>query len=50
MELQKSANPLYEAEYRKYHLERPGFRINELRLSPTQTVPWRARLQISHLI
>jgi quercetin dioxygenase-like cupin family protein len=23
-----------------YHAERPGFRISEIRLSPTQRVPW----------
>lgn len=36
----KDAGHLYEVEHRAYHLERPGFRINEMRLSPTQTVPW----------
>lgn len=36
----KDAAHLYEAEFRQYHLNRPGFRINELRLSPTQQVPW----------
>ena len=36
----KDASHLYEVEHRAYHLERPGFRISELRLSPTQTVPW----------
>ncbi len=30
----------YEAEHREYHLQRPGFRISELRISPTQQVPW----------
>jgi quercetin dioxygenase-like cupin family protein len=34
------AGHLYEAEFRAYHLQRPGFRINELQLSPTQQVPW----------
>ena len=36
----KDASHLYEVEGRSYHLQRPGFRINELKLSPTQTVPW----------
>jgi quercetin dioxygenase-like cupin family protein len=36
----KDASHLYEVEGRSYHLERPGFRVNELKLSPTQTVPW----------
>ena len=36
----KDASHLYEVEHRARHAERPGFRINELRLSPTQKVPW----------
>jgi len=27
-------------EHVAYHAERPGFRISEIRLSPTQLVPW----------
>jgi mannose-6-phosphate isomerase-like protein (cupin superfamily) len=40
MEAVKDASHLYEVEYRSFHAERPGFRINELRLSPAQKVPW----------
>jgi quercetin dioxygenase-like cupin family protein len=40
MEALKDAAGHYEVERRARHLERPGFRINELQLSPTQTVPW----------
>lgn len=40
MEPITDASHLYEAEHRAYHLERPGFRINELTLSPDQKVPW----------
>jgi len=36
----KDASHLYEVERRAYHLERPGFRISELQISPTQSVPW----------
>mgnify|MGYP000202107578 FL=1 len=36
----KDASHLYEVERRAYHLQRPGFRIAELQLSPTQKVPW----------
>jgi quercetin dioxygenase-like cupin family protein len=36
----KDASSLYEVERRARHAERPGFRINELQISPTQTVPW----------
>jgi len=43
----KSADHLYEVERRQYHLERPGFRINEMQLSPTQSVPWHKHSHIS---
>ena len=36
----KDASHLYEVERRAYHAERPGFRISELQISATQTVPW----------
>ena len=40
MEAVKDAAGLYPVERRARHAERPGFRINELQLSPTQKVPW----------
>ena len=40
MEPVKDASHLYEVEHRAIHAERPGFRISELRISPTQQVPW----------
>jgi quercetin dioxygenase-like cupin family protein len=30
----------YEVERRAYHATRPGFRIVEMQIGPTQTVPW----------
>jgi quercetin dioxygenase-like cupin family protein len=36
----KDASGLYEVERRAIHAARPGFRISELQLSPTQQVPW----------
>src|SRR5262245_66406899 len=36
----KDASHLYEVERRAYHAARPGFRIAELQISPTQKVPW----------
>lgn len=36
----KDASQFYEVERREYHAERPGFRINELQISPKQQVPW----------
>ena len=43
----KDASHLYEVERRARHLERPGFRITELQLSPTQTVPWHSHTNVS---
>ena len=40
MQALKDASHLYEVEYRTQHAARPGFRIQELRLSKTQKVPW----------
>jgi mannose-6-phosphate isomerase-like protein (cupin superfamily) len=36
------ASHLYEVERRARYGERPGFRITELQISPTQAVPWHA--------
>ncbi len=35
----KDAGSFYEVERREYHAQRPGFRINELQISPKQQVP-----------
>ena len=40
MEAMKDASHYYEVERRAQHAARPGFRINELQISPTQQVPW----------
>jgi quercetin dioxygenase-like cupin family protein len=40
MEALKNASHLYDVERRAEHAARPGFRITELQLSPTQQVPW----------
>ena len=40
MESIKDASHMYAVERRARHAERPGFRINELQISPTQQVPW----------
>ncbi|MEP7272817.1 MAG: cupin domain-containing protein [Acidobacteriota bacterium] len=40
MEPIKNANHLYEVERRVIHAERHGFRISELQISTTQSVPW----------
>ncbi|WOO39581.1 cupin domain-containing protein [Rubellicoccus peritrichatus] len=36
----------YEVERSCYHAERPGFRIIELQISPTQTIPWHTHTNI----
>ena len=38
--------PNYQVEYKATHASRPGFRINELRISPTQSVPWHTHSAI----
>lgn len=43
----KDASHLYEVERRAQHAVRPGFRISELQLSPTQKVPWHTHTNIS---
>ena len=40
MEALKDASHLYEVERRATHAARPGFRVQELQISPTQQVPW----------
>ncbi len=40
------ASHLYEVERRAVHAARPGFRINELQISPTQRVPWHTHTNI----
>jgi len=40
MESIKDASHHYGVERRALHAERPGFRISELQIGPTQSVPW----------
>jgi quercetin dioxygenase-like cupin family protein len=46
MEPIEDASHLYEVERRARYAERPGFRISELQLSPTQQVPWHSHSHI----
>ena len=46
MEPIKDASHLYEVERRAVHAERPGFRISELQISPTQIVPWHCHSNV----
>jgi mannose-6-phosphate isomerase-like protein (cupin superfamily) len=43
----RDASHLYEVERRVEHAARPGFRIMELQLSPTQKVPWHSHTDIT---
>ena len=42
----KDPSALLECEQLSYHAERPGFRITELQLSPTQQVPWHSHTNV----
>ena len=42
----KDSSGLYEVERRARHAERPGFRISELQISPTQQVPWHYHTRV----
>src|SRR5499425_421641 len=46
MEAVKDSSHLYEVERRARHAERPGFRIQELQISPRQQVPWHHHTNI----
>jgi mannose-6-phosphate isomerase-like protein (cupin superfamily) len=43
----KDPSHLYEVERRAEHAARPGFRITELQLSPTQKVPWHYHSKVA---
>ena len=47
MEPLADASHLYDVERRAIHAARPGFRISELQLSPTQSVPWHFHTAIA---
>ena len=46
MESVRDASHLYEVERRARHAERPGFRITELQIGPTQRVPWHSHTNV----
>ena len=46
MEPSAIKKPPYAVERSARHLERPGFRINELQIGPTQEVPWHVHTQV----
>jgi mannose-6-phosphate isomerase-like protein (cupin superfamily) len=41
----KDASRTYEVERRSHYAARPGFRIAEMQISPTQTIPWHFHTQ-----
>ena len=42
----KDGSHLYEVEHRDEHAARPGFRMTELHISPTQKGPWHLHSNI----
>jgi mannose-6-phosphate isomerase-like protein (cupin superfamily) len=42
----KDTRHLYEVERRAYYAQRPGFRIAEMQISPTQTIPWHLHNEV----
>jgi len=40
MQTPEATGRTYEVERRGYHAVRPGFRIVEMQIGPTQTIPW----------
>jgi quercetin dioxygenase-like cupin family protein len=46
MDAVKDSSHLYPVERRARHAERPGFRISELQIGPTQRVPWHFHTNI----
>ena len=45
MQQPNAAGRTYEVESRAYHAARPGFRIVEIQIGPTQTIPWHYHSQ-----
>jgi len=46
VEAMKDGRHLYEVERRAEHAARPGFRITERQISPTQKVPWHFHTRV----
>ncbi len=46
MQAGQESRRLYEVERSARHAERPGFRINELQISPSQKVPWHYHTEV----
>jgi quercetin dioxygenase-like cupin family protein len=40
MQAVEDSSRIYQVERRSYYAARPGFRIAEIQISPTQIVPW----------
>ena len=46
MDAVRDSSHLYEVERRARHAERPGFRISEIQISPSQRVPWHCHTHV----
>src|SRR5690349_14475747 len=48
--MQPAHSPAQDVERRAYYAERPGFRIQELQIGPSQEVPWHYHHQVQDLL
>src|ERR1700716_1008376 len=46
MQPSKDTRRPYEVECRSHYAARPGFRIAEMQISPTQTIPWHYHSEV----
>ena len=46
MQSRKRTSRAYEVERRSHYATRPGFRIAEMQISPTQTIPWHYHSEV----
>ncbi len=46
MQPPNAAGRNYEVESRIHHAARPGFRIAEIQIGPTQTIPWHYHTEV----
>jgi quercetin dioxygenase-like cupin family protein len=44
--MEGTKDPSLDVEKQTHHLERPGFRIAELTINPTQKVPWHCHSNV----
>ena len=50
MQTENAPKRPYEVERSARHAERPGFRINELQISPSQKIPWHRHTTVQDTV